>query len=294
MLLKRILGTVLLEHQEDFNMPNWVYNRLTAKPHVIDACLDKDRKVSFETISPLPTALSSLSKHCGNHDLIKAYASYINDHDDSALQKLYSYPIYNSTYKTFEDFCSYVFSEVSLKDLSNYLSVVSTYGADNWYDWCCKNWGTKWDASSDFIEDSGYPEDVEEIEFQTAWSPPEAWFAKLVRKFPSEKIYMHFDEESCAFSGSFNAFGSGSYMETTDKPEYYTPYVLESSEFDDYLKDFSVETVEDLDSFLKESLPEDSYTVNYTKDSSGFTASIDVVSDDYSYTKTVEHLKEVK
>ena len=39
------------------------------------------------------------------------------------------------------------------------------YGSNNWYDWSCDNWGTKWNAYSSYC-------DVDTIEFDTAWSCP--------------------------------------------------------------------------------------------------------------------------
>ena len=43
---------------------------------------------------------------------------------------------------------------------------------DRWYDWSVQNWDTKWDAYDVVVTDDD-PESVE-IEFNTAWSPPEA------------------------------------------------------------------------------------------------------------------------
>ena len=43
-------------------------------------------------------------------------------------------------------------------------------GIPNWYDWQCENWGTKWNAYDQSIEDQGYGSF--EIRFDTAWSPP--------------------------------------------------------------------------------------------------------------------------
>lgn len=39
------------------------------------------------------------------------------------------------------------------------------YGVGTWYEWCPKNWGTKWNAYEVSIEDNA-------IEFQTAWNCP--------------------------------------------------------------------------------------------------------------------------
>lgn len=42
---------------------------------------------------------------------------------------------------------------------------------ENWYDWNCTNWGTKWDVSDVFIGDDS-DEDLITISFDTAWAPP--------------------------------------------------------------------------------------------------------------------------
>ena len=54
-----------------------------------------------------------------------------------------------------------------------YISNKVKYGATTWYDWCCDNWGTKWNAYSNEQED----EDT--ISFETAWSNPEPVMLKL-------------------------------------------------------------------------------------------------------------------
>jgi len=42
---------------------------------------------------------------------------------------------------------------------------------DNWYSWCCSNWGTKWDITSAFVSDDT-EEDSITFSFDTAWGPP--------------------------------------------------------------------------------------------------------------------------
>jgi len=42
---------------------------------------------------------------------------------------------------------------------------------DNWYDWCCTHWGTKWDVNDVFIADD-VEEDSVTFSFDTAWAPP--------------------------------------------------------------------------------------------------------------------------
>lgn len=74
------------------------------------------------------------------------------------------------------------------------------YGADNWYDWSCNNWGTKWDVY-DFYS-MGDDSDTEfSCHFNSAWAPPLGWVEKAVKKFPTLSFYMEFIEEGMQFCG---------------------------------------------------------------------------------------------
>ena len=42
---------------------------------------------------------------------------------------------------------------------------------DNWYGWCCSNWGTKWDVVQPYVSDD-VEEDSITVSFDTAWGPP--------------------------------------------------------------------------------------------------------------------------
>ncbi len=63
------------------------------------------------------------------------------------------------------------------------------------YEWCCKNWGTKWDAytfdsSEELVEI--YDEkacNFVRIEFLTAWSPPQPILEKINEKFGDKIEY---------------------------------------------------------------------------------------------------------
>ena len=61
------------------------------------------------------------------------------------------------------------------KDFGHGLTTCET----DWYNWRCTNWGTKWNAYEVEINwDEEYKECIE-INFQTAWSPPEPIYFKL-------------------------------------------------------------------------------------------------------------------
>lgn len=66
-------------------------------------------------------------------------------------------------------------------------SLKKKYGAAGWYDWCVKNWGTKWTASYCSVESdaSGLI-----YKFETAWAPPTPVILMLSKKFP-ELTFVH-------------------------------------------------------------------------------------------------------
>lgn len=53
----------------------------------------------------------------------------------------------------------------------------------DWYNWCCNNWGTKWNAVDTYISYSD-KDQVGTIQFDTAWDEPEPVLISLSKKFP--------------------------------------------------------------------------------------------------------------
>ena len=83
------------------------------------------------------------------------------------------------------------------------------YGKENcWYDWRCKNWGTKWNA----YETTSY-DNV--IEFETAWCGVPDLMQKLAMIFPHVEFeYMYADEDYGHNAGIFT-------MKDTQYCEHY-------------------------------------------------------------------------
>jgi hypothetical protein len=79
----------------------------------------------------------------------------------------------------------------------------SKYGAKDWYDWCNKNWGTKWDAQNPYRRKAVTEGDSAEVkyEFQTAWAPPIPVYKAMAEMFPNINIYITYDEPGMEFSG---------------------------------------------------------------------------------------------
>ena len=70
---------------------------------------------------------------------------------------------------------------------------------DRWYDWRVQNWDTKWDCYDVEITDDD-PE-CTEIEFNTAWSPPEAICHALREQYPDVSVSWFYDEPGCEIAG---------------------------------------------------------------------------------------------
>ena len=70
---------------------------------------------------------------------------------------------------------------------------------DRWYDWRLQNWDTKWDAYDVVVTDDD--PDCTEIEFNTAWSPPEAICHALREQYPDLSISWFYDEPGCEIAG---------------------------------------------------------------------------------------------
>lgn len=81
------------------------------------------------------------------------------------------------------------------------------YGAADWYDWRVKEWGTKWDVDDASVEDST-PNSVT-LRFDTAWSPPIAWYEKMLGLgFEVRALYY---EGGMSFAGIWDNGADGTF-----------------------------------------------------------------------------------
>jgi len=71
------------------------------------------------------------------------------------------------------------------------------------YNWCIKNWGTKWNACEPNITltDVSPKSSIVEISFDSAWSPSEPITRKLSELFPDLTFKHSYEEGGCDFSG---------------------------------------------------------------------------------------------
>lgn len=102
--------------------------------------------------------------------------------------------------------------------LDNYVK----YGAKDWYDWRCENWGSKWNACDTQIND---PEKAD-IYFNTAWSAVPQVIAKIAELHPECKIEYEYAEEDTGVNTGYVNFENGEI--TSD--EHYKDFSKEAYE----------------------------------------------------------------
>ena len=71
---------------------------------------------------------------------------------------------------------------------------------DRWYNWRVQNWGTKWDCYSLEIDECDMPHGFE-VNFETAWSPPEEIHTAICEQFDDLSISWCYDEPGCEVAG---------------------------------------------------------------------------------------------
>ena len=81
------------------------------------------------------------------------------------------------------------------------INLIIKYGADNWYDWNLKNWGTKWDFEIDPIESIEEGDSEIITYFDSAWSPPIEGFKDISIKYPKITFFLSYEEPGMGFKG---------------------------------------------------------------------------------------------
>ena len=159
-------------------MPNHCHNRVTFYPsgNNTDSSLDQ-----IETIKDIFTGES-------------VFTQIIPEPDWANTPLLTSDNRYGTKYGNDGELPQYV------EDPFKRLVFKSTDITDQrWYDWRVQNWDTKWDAYDVEVTDDD-PEQFE-VEFNTAWAPPEAICHKLREDYPDIAISWFFDEPGCEIAG---------------------------------------------------------------------------------------------
>lgn len=171
-------------------MPNHVTNILTVKGNqeqvkeVINTLINQNGEITFQKFSPMPEELSKVSSP------VRIVSQEEYDETKSELEKKLANGevVWQNTTPITEEM---------QKDYN------SKYGADNWYDWSVRNWGTKWDAYD------GYKLSDDTIWFLTAWATPFNAILTLSEKFPNVNISVEYADENMGCNVGYYEFEGG-------------------------------------------------------------------------------------
>ena len=173
-------------------MPNWTHNVVTITGDAktiaeIKALVQSDDTAfDFGKIIPIPESL--LVESGGMESIAIEMASSVpySIARENAREKMQKILPYTATHQT-----KTVISELKTEDdviaLGKvYLENKKKYGYADWYDWCCNNWGTKWNACNVSISNESATSLT--YDFDTAWSEPTPVLQALSEKYPNVDI----------------------------------------------------------------------------------------------------------
>lgn len=209
-------------------MPNNITNKIEfyGEQNNIDKVLElikgEDSCIDFNKIIPMPESLNIESG--SNTD--NAIAYYVTErltipvkHTDLAnlisnmFSKAWTYEVVSRVAQTAET--------ASIEELDKlyemgkqYMFNRANYGCYTWYEWCNRNWGTKWNAYSSYLD-----KENNAIEFDTAWACPFPVLDKL-----AEMCY----ENNVCFTGKWadedTGYNVGVFESDCDGDEYWFSY----------------------------------------------------------------------
>lgn len=206
-------------------MPNWTYNRITCKKKLADELLTKDNDryiLDFNKLIPMPKTLKlvagSIEKEsvaCYYHSLSKNDRKKLKD--ILTTKKDWYYGNYYNKYETFikrcykekellnklranynpDNYVSEIYKRIdNINELGKqYVDNIINYDCPHWYDWCNKNWGTKWNVLDEV--NVSYNEEIDEYEisFSTAWSIPTGIFKKYFEMCKDGELNWLYEDE---------------------------------------------------------------------------------------------------
>lgn len=226
-------------------MPNWTDNTIyfrneedfkEAKKYMVSLDKDLNEHVDFEIISPVP---KSLNIECSSltSDIEKASSFDELSEDNKNLLMRKANKIMNNNLESFEkDFIANLIKSENSEDKENIAQIIfdaykkviafnkETYGCKDWYDFCCSEWGTKWNACDSYVDNN-----MHEIKFLTAWESPKEYLEKLSKNLGNIPLFMISEYEGGALEKITYQNGETIEREYFD---YYEQYGAEA-----YLKE---------------------------------------------------------
>lgn len=143
----------------------------------------------------------------------------------------------------------------SKADFTQNQTLLEKYGYNNWYDWSCGEWGTKWDVCeiSKHGKKRGGPfkNQVMKMSCQTAWSPAiPVWF-RISELNPNIQICVQYVDECVG-----NGYGEAIFLNGNLISERFDDNLMNKDCRDIVENIYSKEFVEEEIEYIKESMKE--------------------------------------
>lgn len=194
-------------------MPNYVTNEISFSGNkdviekIINAVQSDDGQncIDFNKIIPMP---KSLDVTCGSitDTALSSIITAINPDTKDYGEKKASRSEFIELVKKASAFNSEL--DTAMTDVQSeniklgktYLNNILEYGVPTWYEWCNRNWGTKWNASdTNRINDHT-------MCFQTAWAAPIPVIKTLAEKYPDVTIHLRWADEDTGYNTGIGEF----------------------------------------------------------------------------------------
>lgn len=186
-------------------MPNWTNNKIIGKREVLEQFLSPNKEFDFNKLIPMPEELKLEAGGIENEAVVAYYLSLDEQQqkalkDELSLKEYYYYSSYAEVYlsqnaiqlakKRNPDGFPTEYIGIGLKYISN----IRKYGWSQWYNWCCANWGTKWNPTDTHVSEVNEDGNIV-IEFATAWSEPFGIIIKLAEYFNDGEFHWEYQNE---------------------------------------------------------------------------------------------------
>jgi Ferredoxin-like domain in Api92-like protein len=218
-------------------MPNWCNNHLSVQGprinEVLSAIAGENGAMDLQKIIPMPEAFidteswtkEDVALSCANDDLSRwEDMPWVKSGEVTTTRQLAARHGFD-----FEEAMAY-----GKKLLHN----MEEYGATTWYDWCCKNWGCKWNTRDSWVDE--HFETSAAVMFYTPWGPPSPVIRALARKFPDHSFNLTYADIEGGSAGILEVKG-GEIIREENREVSYEDYDLED------IDDCAVTAIEETD-----------------------------------------------
>lgn len=206
-------------------MPNYIINKIEigGDQFTIDELLSsvksEDCYFDFEKIIPSPESIKIESGTIT--DMSLAVYEFEETGSDSKLVEYLSYSwIKSQNITNISELYKYIKKNVYQEDLGKKaFNNILQYGCKDWYEWNCKNWGTKWNSSdsSSYTDFNGRGN----ISFQTAWSTPYPVIVELSKKYPTLSFIVKYADEDIGSNCGTYKLQNGNLLEEIDGDVFF-------------------------------------------------------------------------